>query len=168
MTEQNKVYLSLGSNIEPRSQYLNKALELIEQEIGVVKKLSQIYETEPLGFTANQSFLNCVILVDTEYSANTVLNKIFDIEKTLGRKRQSHGYSSRTIDIDILYFNNEIINLTEIIIPHPRLHLRKFVLQPLVDIAPEYVNPARRVDNQTLLNNCNDKSEIHIFKTKLV
>ncbi|MFK5856621.1 MAG: 2-amino-4-hydroxy-6-hydroxymethyldihydropteridine diphosphokinase [Bacteroidota bacterium] len=160
----NMVYLLLGSNIEPRYEYIKKAKDIIIEEIGEVTKSSKIYESEAIGFTADISFLNCVILVNCDFSSLEIINKIHTIERGLGRQRDSLGYSSRTIDIDILYFNNDIINANGLIIPHPRLHERRFTLLPLTEIAPYLINPVLELNNKELLDNCSDNSEVTIFK----
>jgi len=164
MTKYNKVFLLLGSNIEPRYDYIKKAEEQISENIGKIIQSSHIYESEPLGFTAEVSFLNRVLFINSKLSASSILNTIHLIEKGLGRKRTSLGYASRTIDIDILYFNNDIINSENLTVPHARLHQRKFTLLPLVEIAPNYVNPVLKNNNAKLLELCTDISKVNTYK----
>ncbi|MBC8321606.1 MAG: 2-amino-4-hydroxy-6-hydroxymethyldihydropteridine diphosphokinase [Bacteroidetes bacterium] len=160
----NQVFLLLGSNIEPRIKYLEEAEKKISKYIGNIVRWSAIYESEPLGFSANTTFLNRVLLVYCKLSAIDILYKILDIEQEMGRIRSSLGYSSRTIDIDILYFNNDIIKTENITIPHPRLHKRKFTLKPLSEIAPHFIHPVLNHNNKMLLDNCSDDSEVDIYK----
>lgn len=164
MVEQNKIFLLLGSNIEPRIKYLEEAEQKISDIIGHIVQRSEIYESEALGFSADQTFFNRVLLLSSRLSAVDVLKRIYLIEQELGRKRLSTGYSSRTIDIDILYFNNDIISTEKLIVPHPRLHERRFTLSPLTEIAPNFVHPVLKLDNNKLLQICSDDSIVSIFK----
>lgn len=164
MAKLNKIFLLLGSNIEPRFKYLEEAEQKITGIIGNIIQRSETYESEPLGFSAEQTFLNRVLLLSSKLSAMEVLNCIFIIEQELGRKRSPGEYSSRTIDIDILYFNNEIINTEKLTVPHPRLHERRFTLKPLVEIAPDIIHPVLNIDNKNLLELCLDDSEVGVFK----
>lgn len=160
----NKIFLLLGSNIEPREEYLAKAVRKIIGSVGNVVERSKIYESEPMGFNSDQNFLNCILIVSSRLSVVEILNKLKIIEQKLGRKRSSGGYSSRTIDIDILYFNNEIIKTKILTIPHPRLHERIFTLIPLAEIAPDFIHPVLNLDSQKLLEICSDSSEVAVFK----
>ncbi len=164
MIEHNSIYLLLGSNINPRFEYLKKADKEISEGIGLIVRRSQIYESEALGFFADVLFLNQVLLVDSKYKASEVLEKISNIEYGLGRSRTASGYASRTIDIDILYFNDEIITTKDLIIPHPRLHERSFTLVPLNEIASDFINPQMKVTNKVLFDLCLDNSEVSIYK----
>ncbi len=94
-----------------------------------------------------------------------LLNEVLQIEKSLGRTRRGSGYASRNIDIDILYFNDEIMELPGLIIPHPRLHERRFTLEPLVEVAPEFIHPLLGKTNSELLAQVSDSTEVRIFKT---
>jgi len=160
-----RAYLLLGSNVEPRFGFIMEAIRLIGNESGMVLGTSSIYESEPWGFQAETHFLNCVVLLDTELSPMDLLSEALKIEKSMGRTRQGSGYASRNIDIDILYFNDEAVNLPGLIIPHPRLHERRFTLEPLVEIAPDFVHPVVGKTNSELLERVNDSSEVRTFKT---
>lgn len=164
MDEPNKVFLLLGSNIEPRIKYLEDAEQNIIGIIGQIVQRSATYESKPLGFNADQDFLNRVLLIFSKLSAMDILDRIHVIEKGLGRKRLPTGYSSRTIDIDILYFNNEKISTEKLTVPHPRLHERRFTLLPLAEIAPGFVHPVLNVDNNKLLELCIDDSEVSVIE----
>ncbi|HHU20185.1 MAG TPA: 2-amino-4-hydroxy-6-hydroxymethyldihydropteridine diphosphokinase [Bacilli bacterium] len=143
----NKVYIALGSNIAPRVDYLNQAIEAIGQveQMSVVKQ-SSIYETEPVGYQDQAKFLNQVIEVETTYSPMEVLLACQSIENKLGRKREVR-WGPRTIDLDILLYNHENIMTNQLIVPHPRMDSRAFVLVPLVELNPELVIPTT---NQTV------------------
>lgn len=133
------VYLSLGSNVGDRAANLNAAIDRIAS-LGKVIAVSSFYETEPVEFTAQPWFLNCAVALDTEKMPRQLLAAIFDIEKTMGRRRvQKKG--PRTLDIDILLFGNSTIKTKGLTIPHPAMHERRFVLAPLAEIAPEARHP---------------------------
>lgn len=152
------VILSLGSNQGNRFNYLQQAVHAIEQRIGVVEKISSYYETEPWGFNDETPFINQVIKVKTGLSASKILDRALMIEKVLGRQRikTTQKYSGRTLDIDILFIENEIINQETLIVPHPYLHLRKFVLAPLNEIAPYFTHPLLNISVQNIYQNCQD------------
>ena len=160
------IYLSLGSNIEPRKIYLIEALKLIKKKIGEIKLKSSISETKSWGYNDND-YLNMVVEIKTKYSPFELLKLTQSIEKQLGRINKSDKeidgtihYSARVIDIDILFYENQIINTKQLIIPHPLLHTRRFVLVPLNDIAYEFKHPIMDKSIQELLKDCKDKSKI--------
>ncbi len=143
-------FVGLGSNIEPREENLNRALQLIEEndDVTIVKR-SSIYETEPVDYTEQDKFLNMVIKLETSMKNLELLQFLQEVETTLGRKREEEiEKGPRTIDLDILLFNNENRDLDVLRIPHPRMHERAFVLVPLSEIAPDQVMPTsgRRID----------------------
>ena len=156
----NIVYLSLGSNIGNRTKYLNDALQLIEEKIGKIEKKSSVYETEPWGKTDQPMFLNMTILVNSTLLPELLLIQILEIEQTLGRIR-IEKWSERVIDIDILFFNNDIINQPDLVIPHPFLHQRRFVLEPLNEISPNLIHPVLEKTINELLENFPDKITIN-------
>jgi len=159
-------YLLLGSNIEPRISFLKKAEQEIQNRIGELIKTSSVYETAPWGFKNVTSFLNKVLLISTELEAEAVLEIIHQIEEEMGRVRSGNSYSSRTIDIDILYFGLDVFTSNTLQIPHPRLHLRKFTLLPLVEVAPDYQHPKFHLKNKELLQKCTDQLEVKLFKNQ--
>jgi 2-amino-4-hydroxy-6-hydroxymethyldihydropteridine diphosphokinase len=160
MQKKTDVYLLSGSNIEPRLSFLQKATELLENQVGIIKKKSSIYESEPWGFKADISFLNQVILITTVLSADELLNNILHIEHKLNRKREGSGYTSRTIDIDILYYGNSIVKDTTLTIPHASLHKRIFTLIPLAEIAGDFLHPVLKLSNRELLARSEDKGKV--------
>ena len=153
----NEVLLLLGTNMGSRMDNLLQSIRYIEQEIGMIEKKSSVYESEPWGFEADTAFLNIVLIVRTALTPEVLLQKINDIERRTGRIRSgSPGYSSRVIDIDILFYNADVINLPELQIPHSRLHERRFTLEPLVEIVPEKEHPVFGKNMVTLLAECKD------------
>ncbi len=137
------IYFSLGSNQGNRFFNLQQAIQYIELRIGYVDKMSSYYETEPWGFDSENTFINQVILVKSSLKAEKILARALLIEKVLGRERfsVSKGYSSRPIDIDILFVDDLKISTSDLKVPHPHLHKRNFVLKPLCEIAPHLHHP---------------------------
>jgi|SRR5699024_2604104 len=130
----NKVYIALGSNISPRMSYLQQAIDLLKEHDDItLTNCSAIYETEPVGYTEQDKFLNMVVEIETPLAAISLLTICQTFERTLGRKREIK-WGPRTIDLDILLYNQENMETKELSIPHPRLHERAFVLIPLADI----------------------------------
>lgn len=143
---QERVFIALGSNIEPRKDFIDIAIASI-QTFGELINTSSIIETEPFGFESETNFLNAVIEIKTDLSPRALLIKLQEIEMKLGRKSKSQNknYSSRTIDLDILYFGKQILVSPELTIPHPEIFNRDFVLIPLKEIAGDFVDPLRMV-----------------------
>jgi 2-amino-4-hydroxy-6-hydroxymethyldihydropteridine diphosphokinase len=162
----NVTYLCLGGNIGDREKSIDLALLKISEQVGEISLKSEIYETEAWGVINQQAYLNQCIEVKTNLTSLELINILLFIEKDLGRERTLNIiYESRTIDIDILFFNNDIINQSQLIVPHPRLHLRNFVLIPLHEIAANYLHPVLNKTIFNLLSDCNDISEVIHFKT---
>jgi 2-amino-4-hydroxy-6-hydroxymethyldihydropteridine diphosphokinase len=156
-------YLSIGGNTGDRLMFINKARDFITNKIGKIKQESGIYETEPWGFTDNNYFLNIVILVETDLNFHDLLKEINSIEKECGRERSKTHYCSRTIDVDILFFDNIVFKSPDLTIPHPLLQERKFILIPLNDISPGLIHPVLNKSVKELLAECNDNSDVRIF-----
>jgi 2-amino-4-hydroxy-6-hydroxymethyldihydropteridine diphosphokinase len=134
------VYLSLGSNLGDRAANLKMAIERLAQ-LGTVAAVSSFYETEPVECTAQPWFLNCAVLLETDKMPRQLLKRVLDLERELGRRRtQKKG--PRQIDIDILLFGNSIVQTDSLSIPHAALHQRRFVLEPLAEIAADVRHPA--------------------------
>lgn len=135
------IIISLGSNIGNRIGFIYKALALIEEHPVTIRELSNVYETPSWGFDSTPFYNACAIL-KTSLKPNALLKILLNVEDKLGRKRYSEkGYQDRTIDLDLLFYNNEIIYSRDLKIPHPKLHLRNFVLKPLLDLAPNFKHP---------------------------
>jgi 2-amino-4-hydroxy-6-hydroxymethyldihydropteridine diphosphokinase len=136
------VYLGLGSNLGDKDKNLNNAVRTLSQELGKVLKLSTFYTSDPWGYQSKNEYINAVVLVETFFSPDEVLVKTQMIERKLGRMTKSCAqYEDRLIDIDILLYDNLIIDRSELKIPHPFISKRNFVLIPLTEIAPELIDP---------------------------
>lgn len=151
----NEVVLLIGGNIGDRFYYLEKCTELIENQIGMLKKQSAIYETAAWGRLNQQDYLNQALLIETKLSPSEVLEQCEKIEGKLDRKREIH-WGERTIDVDIIFYNRLIIQTKKLEIPHPRYHLRNFVLNPLSEIIPEFICPEFEESIQNLKLQCKD------------
>lgn len=158
-----KVYFSLGSNLGDRKIALEKAIFYIEKHIGKIIKKSTIYESEPWGVDYKEKYLNQVLLCQTILSPESVLDEILKTEKVIGRKKREVKYESRIIDIDILFFDNQCINIKSLIIPHPLLHKRKFVLVPFNEINNKFIHPVFNKSIKQLLDECPDKLILEFF-----
>ena len=152
-----QVYLCLGGNVGDTRHYLKRAIELINSRIGAVVLESGTYRSEPWGLDCAQWFLNQVIMVETALEPGSVLKHCLQIEAELGRTRSGNGYEPRTIDIDIIFFGKQVIDTTDLKVPHPLMHQRNFVLRPLCDIAPNFVHPVIGSTIQQLTELCGDK-----------
>ena len=150
-----KIYLSIGSNKGNRYSFIKEALRLIRKDIGKVILMSKIYETKSWGFQSDD-FLNICIMIKSELLPAELLNKLKNIEDRIGRIRNSTKILAREIDIDILFYSDKIVNNEDLIIPHPRLHLRNFVLYPLNDIASDFIHPILLKPINELLEECED------------
>lgn len=133
------VYLSLGSNLGDRGENLRSAIAKLA-DFGEVVAVSSFYETEPIEVTAQPWFLNCAVKFETEKMPRQLIAAVLSLEQSMGRQRKQKK-GPRTIDIDILLFGSSIVELPALTIPHPRLHERRFVLEPLTEIAPEIRHP---------------------------
>ncbi len=151
------VYLSLGSNLGNREEIIKSSINLINEQIGEVTKVSDIYETEPWGFTSANKFINVAIEITTQLSPNEVSDIVHQIEFDLGRRRNpnANGYEDRVIDIDILLFDNIISDDKHLTLPHPKMHLREFVILPLCEIAPNLIHPVLGITIKDIKNNIN-------------
>jgi 2-amino-4-hydroxy-6-hydroxymethyldihydropteridine diphosphokinase len=156
----NKVYLLIGGNMGDRMANLINANKHIEQEIGNIKLKSSIYETAAWGQTNQPDFLNQALLVHTRLEAAELMSKLLSIENLMGRIR-TIKLGPRTIDLDIIYFNNDVISTSLITIPHPKLAERKFVLAPLFEIAPDYLHPILNKTNASMLKECGDSLAVY-------
>jgi 2-amino-4-hydroxy-6-hydroxymethyldihydropteridine diphosphokinase len=155
-----QVFLLLGGNLGDRYKTISRAKDLIGVWIGPIHDESSVYESEPWGFDHENKFLNQVVIAETGLSPETVLKSAQNIEQELGRLRDnSETYTGRTIDVDILFFGDLIIDREHLQVPHPLLHERRFTLQPLVEIAPSFTHPVFHKTMQQLLKMCPDDQE---------
>jgi 2-amino-4-hydroxy-6-hydroxymethyldihydropteridine diphosphokinase len=161
------VYLAIGTNIGDRESNLAKAVAMVEEHIGPVKHASSVYETEPWGFHSENYFLNMVIEVEASLRPSGLLGRILMIESFLGRLREGKEYKSRIIDIDILLYDKRIIKTKVLVIPHPRMHERRFVLIPLSEITEDLIHPVLCKSIRELLDECPDKSKVKPYNNPL-
>ena len=158
----NKVYLLTGGNIGDRANYLLQAKEEIKKRCGAVLQTSSLYQTAAWGNENQGAFLNQVLEIKTSLGPEELLKTILQIEEVLGRKRELR-YGPRTIDIDILLFNDEVINLHGLKVPHPQLQNRRFVLVPLNEIAPDKMHPLLKKTISQILAECPDPLAVNKF-----
>jgi 2-amino-4-hydroxy-6-hydroxymethyldihydropteridine diphosphokinase len=157
------IFLGIGTNLGNRKDNLEQAVKRIEEHIGTVLKSSSVYETEPWGFQSETQFLNMVVQVGTLLTPSGLLGRVLMIEALLGRVRGKERYSSRIIDIDILLYEDVIINEESLKIPHPLMSDRKFVLVPLCEIASGMMHPVVKKTFGELLEVCGDKSAVRQY-----
>lgn len=160
-----KVILSLGSNLGNREKFLADAIVKINQRIGEVLIQSSVFQTTPWGFDSSELFLNQIIMIHTELTPQDVLHIIHEIEHEAGRIRSAERFNNRTLDIDIIFYDDLILDTPELQIPHPTLHQRLFVLMPLHEVAPGWIHPILRKDVTSLLQACDDIL-CHLVKIK--
>jgi 2-amino-4-hydroxy-6-hydroxymethyldihydropteridine diphosphokinase len=151
-----KLYILLGGNLGDKQKVFSEARAKLGQQVGTITNQSVLYETEPWGFESNDIFWNQVIEISTALSPEEVLLQTQQIEHELGRIRKANQYDSRIIDIDILFYGDQIIELESLIVPHPRIQERKFALVPLCEIASELIHPVFRKSIRQLVNDCTD------------
>lgn len=151
----NRAYLLTGGNMGNITDNLSRAAELIERYCGHITQRSAIYQTAPWGKKEQPAFLNQALEINTILPAPKLLENILTIEKKMGRVRDEK-YGPRIIDIDIIFFNREIIHSKDLVVPHPEMQNRRFVLEPLHEIAPNYIHPVLRKNISRLLEECPD------------
>ena len=158
-----ETYLSLGSNQGDRLDFLQQAVDLIAERIGMISHISPIYKTESYGFKADD-FLNIAIRVQTKHNPEFLIHELLEIENFIGRTRvKSDSFESRIIDIDIILFEDEIIFSEKLVVPHPEMTKRRFVLQPLADITPLFIHPFEKKTIKTLLQECADPLKVEVL-----
>ena len=148
----NTAFVALGSNLSKREEYLSEAIDMLNEHEAIrVSKRSSVYETEPVGYVDQNDFLNMVVQVETSMSAYQLLDQCQQIEQELGRKRVVK-WGPRTIDLDILLFNDEHMTAERLTIPHPHMHERAFVMVPLADVNPTVEIPTLHQTAQEVLD----------------
>ncbi len=161
----NRIFLGLGTNLGDRGKNLQTAIEKINESVGAVASSSSVYETEPWGFKAESKFLNMVVEVKTLLKPSGLLGRILMIESQMGRTREGKEYKSRIIDIDVLLYDNRILTKNALMVPHPGLQDRRFVLEPLAEIAPDFIHPVSKKSIKELLFECKDDSKVYKLKS---
>ena len=158
-----KCFVLFGSNMGDKNEIFAQACLLINNRCGRVVAVSSAYESEPWGFEAEEWFLNRLIIVETELEPEAMMRQLLVIERELGRVRhpETGGYTSRTADLDILYFGHRVVLDDNLTIPHPRLHQRRFALLPLCEMVPEFVHPVFNLTQTELLEQCPDGSVVN-------
>jgi 2-amino-4-hydroxy-6-hydroxymethyldihydropteridine diphosphokinase len=160
-------FLSLGSNLGDRLGNLRRAIDKIEESGRIeIKEISPVYETEPVGRQDQGWFLNLVLRIQTSLEPLALLERLQSVEDGMGRTREKES-GPRNIDLDILLYDDRVVDLERLTIPHPRMHERKFVLVPLTQIAPELLHPGLQRSVEELLTLCRDKSEVRSYPGKL-
>ena len=137
-----RAYVGLGTNLGDREATLREAVDLLREQVDV-RAVSSVRETEPWGLVDQPPFLNAAVEVETELTARELLDLLFDVEQSLGRTREGPRYGPRTIDLDLLVYGEERLDEPGLTVPHPRLHERRFALEPLAELAPDLVVPGR-------------------------
>ena len=162
-------YLSLGSNIAPRFETLQAAISSLYSLLGSdVESVSTIYETEAVASYSQADYLNCAIHIKTELTPEALLTSCRKIEFFNGRPVSRNKSAPRTLDIDIIFYGDRIINSDKLIVPHPRYADRRFVLEPLAEIAPDYICPDTGTSVADTLDQCTDRSRVHLFSLDTV
>ena len=158
------IFLLLGSNLGDKMMNLNNALKEIKNKVGTIEKYSLVYETAPWGNSQQPSFLNQCVEISSTLFPEELLVEINLIEKQLGRARKEK-WGERTIDIDILFYNNLVVNQPRLSIPHPAIPTRRFTLVPLCEIADHFLHPVLKMTNGQLLEQCDDPLEVKLLNT---
>lgn len=160
-----KLYLLLGGNLGDKKTIFSEVRMQLNERIGQITAESAIYETEPWGFESDDLFWNQVLEISTDLKPEEVLEQTQQIELNMGRVRKEVQYTSRVIDIDLLFYGNLIINKDNLVVPHPRIQERRFVLVPLCEIAPDFIHPIVQKSITELLHECPDQLKVTIVSS---
>ena len=163
----NTLYVLLGGNLGDKKQIFTETRERLSAQIGKIVQQSAVYETEPWGFESEDVFWNQVLVLETCLSPIEILSNAKEIEAMLGRIRKEKQYDSRIIDIDILFFNNQIVSFDNLTIPHPRIQDRKFVLVPLNELVPDFTHPVFGKSMRQMLADCTDNLKVEKLAAEL-
>jgi 2-amino-4-hydroxy-6-hydroxymethyldihydropteridine diphosphokinase len=163
LSARSRVIIGLGSNLNDRFAALSRALTLLKEEAGDIVAASSVWETEPWGFDADDQFLNMVVVLETGKQPRQLMQLFRSLEGRMGRKRSGGGrYESRIIDIDILLWQERVILMPGLEVPHPRLADRRFVLEPLNEVAPDAMHPVTGLTVKEMLALCDDRSDVRL------
>ena len=155
----NEVFILLGGNLGDKSKIFEETKKLIGERVGLVTKQSSVYVTEPWGFDS-ELFWNQAIIVETTLNPHEILHQTQTIERSMGRANKSTHYEARTMDIDLLFYNDLKLNTSDLVLPHPKIAERKFVLIPLNEIAPEKCHPVSGLKVEEMLRLCSDPLKV--------
>jgi 2-amino-4-hydroxy-6-hydroxymethyldihydropteridine diphosphokinase len=156
----NSIYLCIGGNLGNREENLEETRDFIMFNIGDILAESPIYQSPAWGMEGAPDFLNQVLHVESTLTLTQLMDEIAELEEFYGRERSAEGYKSREMDVDVLFYNDEIVEEEGITVPHPRMHMRRFVLKPLSDIAGEFMHPVLKKTVTQLLAACEDTAEV--------
>lgn len=156
----NKVVLLLGSNLGDSQSLFQQTIALLSDRVGVIEQSSSLYKSPPWGFEHENDFCNQVLVLQTALAPEQMLRECLQVETDLGRERKGQGYAARTIDVDLLFVGDEVIESDVLTLPHPRLQLRRFTLLPLVELMPDFIHPVLQKKMRVLLQECEDQSEV--------
>lgn len=159
------VYLSMGANRGKRMYNLLRAMVITGRNAGRITGMSSVYQTSPWGYDSQHRYLNLVVEAETILSPHDLIRELLATEARMGRKRAGSGYEDRKIDIDILSYDNVVIEEESLVIPHPRLHLRRFILVPLLEVSPAFVHPVFGKSVSELLRECKDEGLVLPYMT---
>lgn len=163
---ENIAYISIGSNMGDRVNFFKKAVQLLHDDKRIaIAEISSLYETDPVGYTEQNMFLNAVLKVKTSYKPEELLEKCLEVERTLGRKRETR-WGPRTLDLDILLYNHENIETENLSVPHPRMLDRAFVIIPLLELDPDIMLPKMNTPLNHVLKEIKDKEGVRLWKRK--
>ena len=157
-----KVYIGLGSNLANKERNITRAINLIGKKSKILRK-SSLYKTDPIGFADQDWFLNCVIKIGTDMLPEGLFSFLKSIEKKLKRENLIKN-GPRTIDLDILFYEDKVIKSKNLIIPHPRMHKRLFVLRPFAEISPDFVHPTKKKNIKQLIQKIKSRKKVEKYK----
>ncbi len=150
------IYLSLGTNLGNKQINLNLAIELISKRCGALIGKSGVYISSAWGYESENEFYNQCLKIETQLTPDQLIDTLISIEEDLGRTRGSSGYADRMIDIDVLFYDDFVLQTARLVIPHPRMLERLFVLAPMAELAPDFIHPLRELSMKVLLKECTD------------
>lgn len=158
--ELHTVYLCIGGNLGDRLENIQETHDFISFNMGEIVAMSSVYESSPWEMTGAEDFLNQVVVIETELTPLQLLQEIQELEEYYGRQRKAGQYLSREMDVDILFWNDEVHTFDKLTVPHPRMAERRFVLVPLAEVAPEFIHPVLKKSVAALLADCTDASNV--------
>jgi 2-amino-4-hydroxy-6-hydroxymethyldihydropteridine diphosphokinase len=157
------IYLCIGGNLGEREANLEETRMFLNFNFGDVVSVSSVYETEAWGMSDAPAFLNQVVLIKSELTDEELLAEISELEEFYGREREEGHYLDREMDVDILFIGDAKIETEHLVVPHPRLHLRRFVLEPMCELAPDFIHPILMTSIEELLKDCTDPSKVKLI-----